>query len=190
MFTELKQLIEKRPLTITVASVSEGRIRVNVVPQALPKDAEVNTKIKFSHKGEVAEIPESALKALTTPLSITGTPEEIDTELPRALSAYSETHRGLQQTLDQAKTQISEAMRAIEEREKAKAKSKAHAGNKGEDKDSKPAGKKDETVGLLPLWCAPPSNTPPQAAQASVELANAADSTSQPITQEVVAPCQ
>jgi PRTRC genetic system protein E len=156
MFTELKQLIAHRPLTITVVFLTDGRIRVNVVPQALPKDAEVNGKIKFSHKGEVAEVPESALKALATPLSLTGTPEELDAELPQALTQYSEAHVQLQQTLDQAKTQISEAVRAIDEREKAKPKSKTGGARKDDEKTVKPEEKgKPADVGLLPLWSAP-----------------------------------
>ena len=156
MFTELKPLIESRPLTITVASLADGRIRVNVIPQALPKDAEANSKIKYSHKDEVAEVPESAVKALTTPLSLTGTPEEIDAALPQALLQYSEAHLHLQQTLDQAKTQISEAVKAIDEREKAKAKSKSSAG-KASDKHANGQEKpKADDVGLLPLWCAQP----------------------------------
>ena len=156
MFTELKPLIENRPLTITLASLADGRIRVKVIPQALPKDAEANSKIKYSHKDEVTEVPESALKALTTPLSLTGTPEEIDAALPQALLQYSEAHLHLQQTLDQAKTQISEAVKAIDEREKAKAKSKSGA-SKASDKHANGQEKpKPDDVGLLPLWCAQP----------------------------------
>ena len=156
MLTELKPLIESRPLTITVASLADGRIRVNVIPHALPKDAEANSKIKYSHKNEVAELPESAVKALTTPLSLTGTPEEIDAALPQALLQYSEAHLQLQQTLDQAKIQISEAVKAIDEREKAKAKSKSSAG-KASDKHANGQEKpKADDVGLLPLWRAQP----------------------------------
>jgi PRTRC genetic system protein E len=156
MFTELKPLIESRPLTITMASLADGRIRVNVIPQALPKDAEANSKIKYSHKDEVTEVPESALKALTTPLSLTGTPEEIDAALPQALLQYSEAHLHLQQTLDQAKTQISEAVKAIDEREKAKAKAKSSTGKASEKHANGQEKQKPEDVGLLPLWCTPP----------------------------------
>ncbi len=156
MFTELKQLLENRPLTITVASLTDGRIRVNVVPQAIPKDAEVNGEIKFSHKSEIAAAQDSAVKAVTTPLSLTGTPEEIDAALPQALAQYSEAHGQLQQTLDQAKIQTSEAVRSVEDRDKAKSKSKANAGAKGDDKEAKTKDKDGpEEVGLLPLWCAP-----------------------------------
>src|SRR6267143_53301 len=83
MFTELMPMIEQRPLTITVAVLNGGRrIRVNVVPQTLEKDGKVNDKI---HKDKIAEVPDEVIKALTTPLSLTGTAEEIDAELAQAL---------------------------------------------------------------------------------------------------------
>jgi hypothetical protein len=74
MFRELMPLIENRPLSITVAALSAGRIRVNVVPQVLEKDSKVNDKVGYSHKDKIAKVPESAINALTTPLSLTGTP--------------------------------------------------------------------------------------------------------------------
>ena len=192
MFTELKPLIESRPLTITVASLADGRIRVNVIPQALPKDAEVNSAIKYSQKNEVAEVPQSALKALTTPLSLTGTPEEIDAALPQALLQYSETHLHLQQTLDQAKTQISEAVKAIDEREKAKAKSKAGTG-KASDKHANGQEKpKSDDVGLLPLWRAQPQEKQgAQTNESGVPATEAAQiALPESSAEEVVSSCQ
>ena len=115
MFIELMRLIESRPLTITVAALSEGRIRVNVVPQALAKDNKVNEKIGYSNKDKVAQIPDSAIHALTTPLSLTGTPEEIDAELAQQLKAFVDSHQALWQSVDEAKQQIAEAVKAIEE---------------------------------------------------------------------------
>jgi PRTRC genetic system protein E len=125
MFTELMPLIENRPVTITVAVVSEGRlIRVNVVPQALQKDSSVNEKIGYSNKDKIAKVPDAAIKALTTPLSLTGTAEEIDQELAQTLKNFAESHVQLQETFDRAKEQIAEAVKAIEERDKNKSKSK------------------------------------------------------------------
>jgi PRTRC genetic system protein E len=125
MFTELMPLIEQRPITITVAVLSGShQIRVNVVPKTLEKDSQVNDKIGYSNKDKVAKVPDTAIKALTTPLSLTGTPEEIDAELAQALREFVESHVQLQKTVDQAKEQIAEAVQAIEEREKNKAKSK------------------------------------------------------------------
>ena len=125
MFTELMPLIEQRPVTITVAVLGgTNLIRVNVVPKILEKDDQVNDKVGYSNKDKIAKIPDAAIKALTTPLSLTGTPEEIDAELAQALREFAESHVHLQKTVDQAKEQIAEAVKEIEEREKNKSKSK------------------------------------------------------------------
>lgn len=133
MFTELMPLIENRPLTITVAALSEGRIRVNVVPQALAKDSKVNEKIGYANQDKIAQVPESAIHALTTPLSLTGTPEEIDAELTEQLEAFVDSHMALRQSVEEAKQQIAEAVKAIEERDQARSRSKT-ALPKAEDK--------------------------------------------------------
>ena len=49
MFKELHPLIQKRALTITVAALEDGKIRVNVVPQALDQDRKINEKVGYSH---------------------------------------------------------------------------------------------------------------------------------------------
>jgi PRTRC genetic system protein E len=92
MFTELKQLLAKRSLTITVALLDNGQIRVNVVPHVRPEDSNIDERIKYSTKTEVASVPDEAIKALTTPISITGTAEEIDAKFPAILSQYVESH--------------------------------------------------------------------------------------------------
>jgi PRTRC genetic system protein E len=80
MFIELMTLIEKRAITITVAALGDGRIRVNVVPMALTGDTKVN-KVGYANKDKIALVPESAIHALTTPLSLTGVPAEIDAQM-------------------------------------------------------------------------------------------------------------
>src|SRR5258708_9100830 len=128
MVTELMPLIEQRALTITVAVLNGGRqIRVNVVPQTLEKDGRVNDKIGYSSKDKIAKVPDEAIKALATPLSLTGTAEEIDAELAQALTEFAESHVQLQKTVDQAKEQIAEAVKAIEERDKNKSRTKTAA---------------------------------------------------------------
>src|SRR5258708_473402 len=127
MFTELMPLIEQRPVTITVAVLKSRQIRVNVVPMRLEKDSQVNDKIGYSIKDKIAKVPDEAIKALTTPLSLTGTAEEIDAELAQALREFAESHVQLQKTVDQAKEQIAEAVKAIEERDKNQAKLKTAA---------------------------------------------------------------
>lgn len=126
MFTELMPLIEQRAVTITVAVLSGSqRIRVNVVPKSLETDSKVNEQIGYSNKDKIAKVPDEAIRALTTPLSLTGTPEEIDAELSHALREFAESHVRLQKTVDQAKEQIADAVKAIEEREKNRNKTKA-----------------------------------------------------------------
>jgi len=128
MFKELLPLIENRALTITVSALGENQlIRVNVIPQVLERDGQVNKKIGLSNKDQVAEVPDVAIKALTTPLSLTGTVEEIDAELAQTLTNFVACHLGLQKTFNQAKEQIADAVKAIEERDKSKHKSKLPA---------------------------------------------------------------
>ena len=150
MFRELMPLIENRPLSITVAALTGGRIRVNVIPQMLEKDSKINDKVGYSNKDKIAKVPESAMHALTIPLSLTGTPEEIDQSLAEALTQFVESHGRLQHTLDEAREQIAEAVRAAEERDKTKGKTKSAGGGTIDKKEEKKAGS-DE---LLPLWCA------------------------------------
>src|SRR6185437_12815289 len=112
-------------------------------------DQKVNEQIKYSHKNEVAAVPDEAIKALTTPLSITGTPEEIDVQFPAILSQYVESHVTLQQTFDRASSEISDAVKAIDERNKNKTKEKT-AKSKQEEKTTKSQSetKTDETLPL------------------------------------------
>lgn len=161
MFTELKKLIAKRSLTITVAVLADEQIRVNVVPHARPEDKKINEQISYSHKNEVASVPDEALKALTTPISITGTAEEIDEKFPGILTTYVESHAGLQNSFDRASGEISAAVKAIDERNKAKTKDK-QAKKDDKNKTAEPVAKKDET---LPLWWTNPSTVPPGTAQ-------------------------
>jgi PRTRC genetic system protein E len=178
MFTELKQLLAKRSLTITVALLDNGQIRVNVVPHVRPEDSKINEQIKYSTKSEVAPVPEEAIKALTTPISITGTAEEIDAKFPALLSRYVESHVQLQETFDRASSEIADAVKAIDERNKAKTKDKT-AKKEEKSKSEEPKPKTDET---LPLWwtdksAAAPGTQPQPAPTAVVDAANPASQT-------------
>jgi PRTRC genetic system protein E len=66
VFVELMPLLKERTLLITVARLDE-QLKVNVIP----------TKAK-----------EGDDQALTTPLSYTGSPEELDAELGKHLASY------------------------------------------------------------------------------------------------------
>ena len=186
MFTELRKLLTKRSLTITVAVLDDEQIRVNVVPHARQEDSKVNNQIKYSNKSEVASVPEEAIKALTTPISITGTAEEIDAKFPAILCEYVESHVQLQETFDRASSEIAEAVKAIDERNKSKANPKTvKKEEKSKSEESKP--KAEET---LPLWwtdktASAPGTQPQPAPTAVVDAANPASQTLLDQTSEV-----
>ena len=159
MFTELKKLLTHRTLTITIALSANNQIRVNVVPHCRPEDKKVNEQINYSHKSDVASVPEEALKALTTPISITGTAEEIDEKFPAILTNYVESHAGLQDSLDRASDDIAAAVKAIDERNKAKSKEKQSK----RDEKSKSEGETSKKDDNLPLWWTNPSVPAPGA---------------------------
>lgn len=106
MFKELAPYLRQRAVLLTVTHLEEDQIRVNVIPQ----------KIK---DGENA--------ALTTPLSVTGTAEELDRDLPSTLVSYIGAHLGLKNTLDRVKEEMEAAAKAAQA--EARSKSKA-AGTK------------------------------------------------------------
>src|SRR5205823_89266 len=164
MFQELHSLLKQRSLTITIAALNGEQIRVNIIPHSCPEDTKANEQIKYTHKDEVAAIPNSAIKALTTPISLTGTAEEIDAKLADVLLQFVESHTQLQATFDRASTEISEAVKAIDERNKNKPKVKTTASKTEQKEDPKAKADdkpKDET---LPLWWTNPSVAPPGAA--------------------------
>lgn len=162
MFTELMPVLQDRPLTITVVAVAGGKIKVCVVPQSQDKDGKVNSKVGFQAEKEVAKIPESAIKALTTPLALTGTPEELDAGLVAQLTSYAKSHAQLQHGIAQATQEITEAVKAIEERNKAKSKAKADTAGKkdpaGDAKDENKTAPDPDQSATLPLaWCTAPA---------------------------------
>lgn len=178
MFTELRSLLAKRSLTITVAALSEDQIRINVIPHSRPEDAKINEPIKYTHKEEVASVPDAAIKALTTPLSVTGTAEEVDASLSGVLLEFVESHSQLQATFDRAHTEISEAVKAIDERNKNKARAKTEAGAKAEQKDNGKAKLetgKPKPDGTLPLWWTDQSVAPPGTAAPQIATSSATD---------------
>ena len=97
MFVELMPILKERTLLITVARLEE-KLKVNVIP---------------------ARAKEGEEQALTTPLSYTGSPEELDAELGKHLASYVDSHVQLSSTLAEAKAEMDAAAKAI--RQKAKA---------------------------------------------------------------------
>jgi PRTRC genetic system protein E len=177
MFTELKQLLARRSLTITVAALENEHLRVNVVPHSLSEDQKVNDQIKYSHKSEVAALPDEAIKALTTPLSITGTAEEIDEKFSTILTNYVESHARLQDSVDRASDDIAAALKAIDERNKAKSKEKQSK----RDQRSKSEGEASKKDDNLPLWWTNPSVPAPGASTSTPTAVENAAAGKQPM---------
>jgi PRTRC genetic system protein E len=99
MFVELMPLLAGRTVLITVAKVDDKTLRVNVIPH-----------------GKADENP-----ALSTPLTYTGPPEELDAELGKHLAGYVQTHKQTASTLAEAKATMEAAAKAAQEEAKRKA---------------------------------------------------------------------
>ncbi len=110
MFQELMPLLAQRILLLTVSPVSDEHISVNIIPKPLQSDQQDDGS------------------ALTTPLRVTGTPKELDEQLPRQLAEFVETHLGLSSTLKSAKEQMEAAAKAAREEAKKTTYSKSHNG--------------------------------------------------------------
>ena len=117
MFVELMPLLAGRTVMITVAREGEKTLRVNVLPT----------------KSGDGENP-----ALTTPLSYTGTPEELDAELGRELAGYVECHRALGSTLAAAKADMDAAAKAAQEEARKKSEERKKKAEKPTDKPAEP----------------------------------------------------
>jgi PRTRC genetic system protein E len=91
MFKELGPLLRQRTVVMILTRLEDDTIRVNVIPRKLN---------------------ESENDALTTPLSVAGTAEELDNELPSALVQFVGAHLELRNTLETAKDQMAAAAKA------------------------------------------------------------------------------
>jgi len=95
VFVELMPLLAGRTVMITVARENGKTLRLHII---------------------LSENP-----ALSTPLSYTGTPEELDRELGKHLASYVECHTQLGSTLAQAKAEMEAAAKAAQEEARKKA---------------------------------------------------------------------
>jgi PRTRC genetic system protein E len=100
MFKELVPLLRNRVVLMTLALVEDDKIRVSVVPKKIKEDES---------------------DALTTPVSFTGTAEELEAELGPTLVSYTGSHLQLASTLVQAQADMEAAAKAA----KAEAQSKS-----------------------------------------------------------------
>ena len=103
MFKELGPLLRQRTVVMILTRLEDDTIRVNVIPRKLN---------------------ESENDALTTPLSVAGTAEELDAQLPSALVQFVGAHLELKNTLESAKEQMAEAAKAAKAEARSKTASK------------------------------------------------------------------
>lgn len=130
MFKELAPYLRQRAVLLTVTHIEEDQIRVNFIPQKLKE-------------GENA--------ALTTPLTVTGTAEELDRDLPATLVSFVASHLQLKNTLDRAQSEMDAAAKAAQ----AEARSKSKASG------AKPAPKPEIAKPVEAPKPAPPANPEP-----------------------------
>jgi PRTRC genetic system protein E len=110
VFVELMPLVKERSLLITVARFDD-KLKVNVIP---------------------AKVKDGEDQALTTPLSYTGSAEELDSELGKHLASYVDAHLSLGSTLAEAKAEMDAAAKAARQKAKATQPPKAEAVKKAE----------------------------------------------------------
>jgi PRTRC genetic system protein E len=101
MFQQLVPLLRQRSVLLTVTSLEEDQIRVNVLPKKLA---------------------DSENAALTTPISLAGTAAELDAQLPDAIVSFVASHLELKNTLDRAKEEMAAAAKAAQDEARNKSK--------------------------------------------------------------------
>ena len=106
MFKELVPVLRDRAVLLTVTLVDADQIRVNIVPKKL-KDGDND--------------------ALTTPLSVTGTAEDLDAELSTTIVSFVGSHLQMKNTLEKAKAEMDAASKAAQAEARAKSKTPTKA---------------------------------------------------------------
>ena len=101
MFKELVPILRNRAVLLTATALDDDQIRVNVVPKKM-KDGDHD--------------------ALTTPLSVTGTAEELDTQLAATLVGFVASHLQMKNALEKAKADMDAATKTAQAEARAKSK--------------------------------------------------------------------
>jgi PRTRC genetic system protein E len=120
MFAELLPILRNRPVMLTLALVGDNAIRVNVIPK----------RLKHS---------DSADDALTTPLTVTGAPDELDREFAGQLIGFTDAFVKLGSNLAEIEAAHTTAVKAVE------AEKKKEIENKRKGSMSKPSSTTTET---------------------------------------------
>ena len=95
MFTELMPLLKQRILILTISRVDDDLICVSVIPKKREDAVDENV-------------------ALTTPLALTGKPEELDRDLPGQLSGFADLVIKTGSNFEQLKAEHAAAVKAID----------------------------------------------------------------------------
>ena len=101
MFKELLPVLRDRAVLLTVTLIDEDQIRVNIVPKKL-KDGDND--------------------ALTIPLSVTGTADALDADLPSTIVNFVGFHLQMKNNLEKAKAEMDAASKAAQAEARAKSK--------------------------------------------------------------------
>ena len=101
MFKELVPILRNRAVLMTATALDDDQIRVNVVPKKM-KDGDND--------------------ALTTPLSVTGTAEELDAQLAATLVGFVASHLQMKNALEKAKSEMDAAAKTAQAEARAKSK--------------------------------------------------------------------
>ena len=101
MFKELVPILRIRAVLMTATALDDDQIRVYVVPKKM-KDGDHD--------------------ALTTPLSVTGTAEELDTQLGSTLVGFVASHLQMKNSLEKAKADMDAATKTAQAEARAKSK--------------------------------------------------------------------
>jgi PRTRC genetic system protein E len=101
MFKELLPVLRDRAVLLTVTLVDADQIRVNIVPKKI-KDGDND--------------------ALTIPLSVTGTAQDLDAELSTTIVGFVGSHLQMKNTLEKAKAEMDAASKAAQVEARAKSK--------------------------------------------------------------------
>ena len=140
MFKELAPVLRHRAVLMTITSTEEDQIRVNIVPKKLKDDENM---------------------ALTTPLTVTGTAEELDSELGQTLVDFVGSHLQLKNTLVQAKADMDAAAKTAQAEARTKTKTPAKKETTGTTGTAGTAG----TAGTTDTTSAKPSQKPTKPAE-------------------------
>lgn len=116
-FVQLMPMLAGRTLMLIVSKADDQHLTLSVVPKRMKE----------------GENP-----ALTTPLCCTGTPEELDRDLPTQLRDFVAGHLALSNNLAQIQREREEAEKAAREELKKKQKNADNGGTKAKTPESQP----------------------------------------------------